>query len=720
MVVGLIAASTASAETILKAYDSCRTVMSKPNENDSSNRLVVRTEQGDPTRSLKSWIKFDLSGIDVQSLTSATLVTTLWKDRGNCELDVSYVNDDVVDNIDWITKDLTWNNAPGNDPTSEGSLDPTQTTLLGRPNLVGGLAGDQFTVDALEVLRADTDGIVQFVLHNASAYLQIAHHQDPCEAWRPFLIVNEGPTDKARKPSPADGAEDVYRSLILSWTPAGSAVAHDVYFGTDFDDVNDGVALVSPGHDANSYDPGGLEFATTYYWRIDEVNAAPDNTIFQGPVWSFTTEPYAYSLSNASVIATASSSEKAETGPQNTVNGSGLTDDLHSTATTAMWLSSATGPEPAWIRYEFDRVYKLDELWVWNHNLDLESIVGYGFKDVAIECSLDGTTWTLLKETQFAQASAANGYAHNTTVALDGVMARYVRLTAKSNWSAIGLKQRGLSEVRFFYVPVAAREPQPAHGTADVAPDVVLSWRAGREAASHKVYLGTDRTAVAEGTAAAVTTAESSHTPGSLMLDTTYFWKVDEVGTAGVHPGDVWSFSTSPYALVDDFESYNDQENAGTRIYETWVDGYGATTNGSQVGNLQAPFAEKTLIHGGRQSMPLFYDNSGGKTSEATRTFEIAQDWTASGIKSLSLWFYGAADNTGQLYIKINNTKVLYNGGAAELKLPQWQAWNVDLTTVSGANKVTKLTIGIEGAGAKGKLYLDDIRLYRSAPAVNP
>ena len=412
MVLGAIAASTASAETILKAYDSCRTVMSKPDENDSANRLVVRTEQGDPTRSLKCWVKFDVSGIDVQSLTSAIFVTTLWKDRGNCELDVSYVNDVVVENINWTTEDLTWNNAPGNDPTSEGLLDPTKTTLLGRPSLVGGLAGDQFTVDALEALQTDTDGIVQFVLHNASAYLQIAHHQDSNEEWRPFLIVNEGPTDKARKPRPADGAEDVVSSPILSWVPGGSAVAHDVHFGTDFDDVNDGVALVSPAQDANSYDPGPLDFGTTYYWRVDEVNAPPDSTIIKGDVWSFTTEPYAYPLSN--VIATASSSDKAESGPQNTVNESGLADDLHSTATTAMWLSSAAGPEPVWIQYEFDRVYKLHELWVWNYNVELESIVGYGFKDVAIECSLDGTTWTLLKEAQFAQASGADGYAHNT------------------------------------------------------------------------------------------------------------------------------------------------------------------------------------------------------------------------------------------------------------------------------------------------------------------
>ena len=83
----------------------------------------------------------------------------------------------------------------------------------------------------------------------------------------------------------------------------------------------------------------------------------------------------------------------------------------------------------------------------------------YQIKDVTIETSTDGTTWTLLKDTQFAQATAVGGYAHNTTVDMGGVMAQYVKLTPKSNWSMVGLKQCGLSEVRFFYVPVEARAP---------------------------------------------------------------------------------------------------------------------------------------------------------------------------------------------------------------------------------------------------------------------
>ena len=72
---GMVAASTSYAdERIIVAYDSCRTVMSKPEANDHADRLVVRTTPGDPTRSFKSYVKFDIGGIDAQGLASATLV----------------------------------------------------------------------------------------------------------------------------------------------------------------------------------------------------------------------------------------------------------------------------------------------------------------------------------------------------------------------------------------------------------------------------------------------------------------------------------------------------------------------------------------------------------------------------------------------------------------------------------------------------------------------
>jgi hypothetical protein len=114
--------------------------------------------------------------------------------------------------------------------------------------------------------------------------------------------------------------------------------------------------------------------------------------------------------------------------------------------------------------------------------------------------------------------------------------------------------------------------------------------------------------------------------------------------------------------------------------------------------------------------MPLFYDNDTAPVSEATYSL-AGEDWTASGIKSLSLYFYGDPENTGQLYLKINGTKVPYEGDPADISEPLWQPWNVDLSTVStNLSNVRDLTIGVEGAGASGVLYIDDIRLYPKEP----
>ena len=274
--------------------------------------------------------------------------------------------------------------------------------------------------------------------------------------------------------------------------------------------------------------------------------------------------------------------------------------------------------------------------------------------------------------------------------------------------------QTGLSEVRFLYVPVQARAPEPATQATGVDLATTLRWRPGREAVSHQVYLGTNPNAVANGTVSAETVTNHSFSPASLLYGTTYYWRVDEVNNV-TYPGDVWSFTTAAYGVVDDFESYNDDDN---RIYDTWIDGLTDGKSGSQVGYDAAPFAELKIVHSGKQSMPLKYDNTAAPFySEATWTFDGSQNWTASGIKSLSLYFQGAAGNGGQLYVKINNTKVPYNGDAGDIAKSAWIPWNIDLSTVGGSvSNVTKLTIGIEGSGSKGLVCIDDIRLYPKTP----
>jgi len=310
------------------------------------------------------------------------------------------------------------------------------------------------------------------------------------------------------------------------------------------------------------------------------------------------------------------------------------------------------------------------------------------------------------------------------TVDFGGVAAKFVKMTFTSNWGGGG--QYGLSEVRFFYIPVVAQDPNPATGARGVPVDTTLSWTAGREAASHEIHLGTDMQTVADGAAPVATASQPMYAPVNLQLDTTYYWKVVEVNQAespSAWDSKVWSFSTSQYLVVDDFESYGSV--SPNRVFQTWTDGMGFSAdeffpngnNGNGTGSLvgydpaAGPIMEREITHGGRQSVPLSYDG----LSETTRTFEPAQDWTRGGIKTLVLFFQGATTNTpAELYVKINGTKVSYGGSMDDLAAAAWKQWNIDLPAAVGLGSVKTLTIGV--SAGQGILYIDDIRLYRSAP----
>jgi hypothetical protein len=121
--------------------------------------------------------------------------------------------------------------------------------------------------------------------------------------------------------------------------------------------------------------------------------------------------------------------------------------------------------------------------------------------------------------------------------------------------------------------------------------------------------------------------------------------------------------------------------------------------------------------------MPFFYSNTGAAAySEAEHTFAAPLNWTASDIQTLVLYFHGSPGNTGQLYVKVNGFKVDYDGDAADIVRPRWKQWNIDLPSLAslGVNlqEVRTLGIGVDGSGAAGTFYFDDIRVYGLAPEI--
>ncbi|MBN1359244.1 MAG: LamG domain-containing protein [Sedimentisphaerales bacterium] len=548
------------------------------------------------------------------------------------------------------------------------------------------------------------------------------------------LDLNPG---RAGGPTPEAEKTDVPRDVVLGWQAGENAATHDVYFGTTFADVNNASranpldVLVSQGQTTTTFEPPvALDFDQTYYWRVDEWEA-DGVTMHKGNVWSFTTEPVSYLVTNVTASASLPSPEGQD--PNRTVDGSGLdAQGQHSTEDPDCWIVKPAAGDVVWIQFDFDRVYKVSEMHVWNYNFLYEPFLFFGFKDVTVEYLNDAGEWMTLGDFQFAQAPALPTYA-GQVIDLGGIAAQGLRITALSNYGGI---QYGLSEVQFRYIPAHARQPQPASGATGVSLNPDLTWRAGREAVSHQVSFGTDPEAVAGGTAVVDTTSVASYSAGPLDLGTTYYWMVDEVNEAEAittWSSDLWSFTTQQYTLVDGFETYSGDE--GDEVYMAWADGFEIDNNGSQVGHNDPPYVERATVHSGAQAMPVTYDNSGMATSsEAKRTFAGSQDWTLGGATTLALYFYGDPDNNPAepMWVRLTDQSgksgtVTYGTGTAEgtdnQAIAAWHEWSIPLSRFDvNLTRVASMTIGFGGTGPRssGMMLFDDIRLYPDAPAITP
>ena len=522
-----------------------------------------------------------------------------------------------------------------------------------------GLAGYVDDVEMFDVQHAAwTDGRV-----GIQAYSGMMDFDD-------FVVY--GPSGRkslptASGPTPRNGELIEVTWVQMSWRPGDFALSHDLYIGTDFDDVNNGVEGTFAGNTSGDFQivgfagfpiPEGLQPGATYYWRVDEVNDADPNSPWKGDVWSFSIVP-----------------------------------------------QTAYNPSPP------DGAEFVDP------NAAFTWTPGYGAK---LHTVYMGTSFEDVDNAADALPVGSAGYSPGT---LELEKVYYWRV---DEFDALTTHK---GDVWSFTTPGAVGNPQPANGAADVQMIETLSWTAADNAASHELYFGTDAEAVKNATTASPeyvgpkALGTESHDPGGLAWDSSYAWRVDEVYPTGTVKGLVWSFETADFILVDDFESYNDidpPDPNSNRIFDKWIDGYGTTTNGALVGNDMPPYAEQTVVHGGAQSLVYRYDNN-LKTSEATLTLVYPRDWTAEGVTKLSLWHRGASANgADRMFVALNGTSVVYHDDASSTQITGWNQWVIDLQAFAGVNlaNVNTITIGIgtkgsPAAAGAGTVYFDDILLVR-------
>ena len=404
-----------------------------------------------------------------------------------------------------------------------------------------------------------------------------------------------GAYPKASGPNPADGAMHMDTWVTLSWKAGDYAVSHDVYLGDNFDEVNDGLGDTFRGNQATEFYvagfpgfayPEGLVPGTTYYWRIDEVNAPPDEAVYKGDVWSFSIPPRkAYAPDPAdgadSVAVNAQLTWTPGLGAKLHTVFFGEDFDTVANATVGMPAGAATyNPGPL----------KEAKIYYWRVD-EFDAITTY-----------KGDVWSFTTEGAVGNPKPADG-------AVD------VRQTPMLTWTAA--TPAASHEIYFGSDEEAVRNATTTSteykGTKPLGDE---SYDPGKLAWNTSYYWRID--------------------------------EVNDTNPDSPWVGRVWSFTTADSMIIDDFEGYTDDDVAGEAIWQHWIDGFGVADNGAQVGYLLPPYAEQTIVNGGLQSMPLLYNNTAGVTnSEAVLTLSKARDWTEEGVADLSLWFHGAPASTG-------------------------------------------------------------------------
>ncbi len=478
-------------------------------------------------------------------------------------------------------------------------------------------------------------------------------------------IASGKPKVVASRPDPADGTliEDTWANL--SWSPGDSALSHDVYIGDNFDDVDSGAEGTFVGNQDGTFIVVGF------------------------PGFPF---------------------------PDGLVPGTTYywrIDEVNDAEPNSPWKgpvwSFSTPPKTA---YFPDPANEAEGVSV---DVQLSWTGGYGSK---LHTVYFGETF---EEVDNATGGSAQGSTEFTPGPLKMAKTYYWRV------DEFDIVDTYKGDVWSFTTEGAVTALDPVNGAEDVTQTPVLTWAPGL-GATYDIYFGTDASALEK--KASGNLGSESYKPGQLEWNTTYYWRVDEANSANADSpwiGPLWSFTTAKYLIIVAMEAYNDLDPAdpkSNRIFNAWIDGYDDPTNGSLVGNDMPPFAEQTIVHGGNQSMPMYYDNSAGK-SEATLTLTDTRDWTVNGVNTLTIWFRGGSSNAAEtLYVALNGSARVDNDNPDAAQITRWTEWTIDLQAFAdqGVNLANVNTIGLglgdrnnPQAGGSGTMYFDDIRLYPPA-----
>lgn len=518
------------------------------------------------------------------------------------------------------------------------------------------------------------------------------------------------PPKTAWKPFPPNNAKLVDPESDLSWSPGWGAKMHTVYIGETFEEVD--AATGGTPQISTSYALDTLELDKTYYWRVDEFDGAQTH---KGVIWNFTT-------GNASLggiigeyfnnVTLAGDPALTRIDPEINFDwggdspGPGVQSPIFSVRWTGM------------LNIPYDETYtfyaNVEEgirLWV-NDELIINNWMAHHMAiEYQAKIDLQVGTCPIVMEVANLEGGGYGGGAV---------------MMAQLSWSNPALDKQIIPQTSLL-LPVWSARPNPANGATDVRQTPILRWTAGMDATSHQIYLGTDENAVLVADTSAPEYKGSqdvgteSFDPGELDWNLSYSWRVDEVQADGtVLKGDVWSFTTANYLVIEDFENFTDNDAAGEAVWQTWIDGFGVADNGAQAGYLVPPYCEQNLVRGGKQALPLIYDNSLGVLNSEVSLALGGMDLTQNGGSILKVWYRGEAANAAiPMYVALDGAQFFHPDPAAT-QYAIWTQVDVELETftVLGANpaNVNEIALGVgDGTAASegtGTLYIDSIGVH--------
>jgi len=355
------------------------------------------------------------------------------------------------------------------------------------------------------------------------------------------------PAPLATNPSPANGAIDVPTDAVLTWTPGSGATSHHVYFGTNQADVAAGTGGTDKGTQTEaSYNPGGLAYGTTYYWRVDEFDGT---TTYPGNVWSFTTQGqgegnilFEYfwgtdwsleSLLNLATFPDSPDQSELRTSFEGQINWR----DNYGTHVRGYLYPPQTGNHTFWIASDDQ-----SQLWLSTdedpaHAVQIASVPGWtpsrDFDKTGEQRSIE-ITLAAGSRYYIEALHSEGGGGDNLAVA----------------WQGPSIPTRAVISGTFLspWITFKAANPSPGNGATDVPTDVALNWTPGSGAISHHIYFGTNQADVATGTLSTdmgTQPGTSYDPPGTLAYSTTYYWRIDELHGPTIYPGNIWSFTTT-------------------------------------------------------------------------------------------------------------------------------------------------------------------------------